>query len=101
MSDPDWLDGNALAGTFHQWFGTEMTDAPRGCQTCGAIRPVGAHRLYRGAGLVLRCPVCADVALQITALPDRQVVRLIGTWCFEIASFPDPPEAARRTEDTA
>jgi len=84
MSDAPWLDGNALAGTFHQWFGAELTDAPRKCQSCGAVRAVGAHRLYRGAGLVLRCPVCADVALQITSLPDRQVVRFAGTWCFEI-----------------
>lgn len=94
MSDAQWLDGNALAGTFQQWFATELTDTPRGCQSCGAVSPVGAHRLYRGAGLVLRCPVCADVALQIASLPDRQVLRFTGTWCFEIQRSAEPAQAA-------
>ena len=29
-----------------------LTDAPRGCPSCGAVPAVGAHRLYLGAGLV-------------------------------------------------
>ena len=45
-----WLDGNALAGLLQELFATELTDAPRSCGSCGAIRAVGAHRLYRGAG---------------------------------------------------
>jgi hypothetical protein len=86
MSEPAlWLDGNALAGLLTELFGTEMTDAPRSCQSCGAVRAVGAHRLYRGAGLVLRCPVCRDVALVAATLPDRHVVHLAGTWRTEIS----------------
>jgi hypothetical protein len=41
---------------------------------------VGAHRLYRGAGYVLRCPGCGDLAAVIAALPDRNVISLHGTW---------------------
>ena len=34
------LDGNAIAGLLVEALGTEMTDAPRGCQSCGAVNPV-------------------------------------------------------------
>ena len=79
-----WLDGNALAGLLHESFGAELTDAPRRCQSCGQVRAIGAHRLYRGAGLVLRCPVCGDVAARIGLLPDRHVLQLNGSWQLEI-----------------
>jgi hypothetical protein len=85
MSATDtWLDGNAIAGLLAQALGVEATTAPRRCKSCGAVRAVGAHRLYRGAGLVLRCPVCADVAARIAELPDRTVVVLEGIWRLEL-----------------
>jgi hypothetical protein len=80
-----WLDGNALAGLLQELFGTELTDAPHGCASCGAIRAIGAHRLYRGAGLVLRCPVCSAVALVVATAPNRHVVHLAGTWRMEMS----------------
>ena len=79
-----WLDGNALGGLLEEALGAEMTAAPRVCQSCGATNAVGAHRLYRGAGVVLRCPACGDLALRIATLPDRYVVQLSGTWRFDI-----------------
>jgi len=81
-----WLDGNAIAGLLQESFGAELTDAPRRCQSCGQVRAIGSHRLYRGAGLVLRCPVCGDVAARIGLLPDRQVMQLSGSWQLEIRS---------------
>jgi Family of unknown function (DUF6510) len=75
-----WLDGNALAGHLMEVFGTEMTTVQHVCQSCGARNAVGAHRAYPGAGAVLRCPACNDLALRITTLPDRYVVQLSGTW---------------------
>jgi hypothetical protein len=77
-----WLDGNALAGLLEELFGTDMTTAERACASCGSENAVGAHRLYQGAGKVLRCPVCNDVALRIAELPDRRVVQLTGSWTF-------------------
>jgi hypothetical protein len=79
-----WLDGNAIAGLLAEAFGAEMTTAPRRCQSCGKVSALGAHRVYRGAGLVLRCPVCADVAARIGTLPDRHVVLLVGAWRLEL-----------------
>lgn len=81
MSDQAlWLDGNALAGLLSEAFGAEVTSAPRGCPSCGAVNAVGAHRAYGGAGVVLRCPACGDVALRVVTLPDRHVLVLHGTW---------------------
>ena len=79
-----WLDGNALAGLLQELFATELTDAPHRCGLCGAVRAIGAHRLYRGAGLVLRCPVCSDIALVVATAPNRRVVHLAGTWRMEM-----------------
>jgi hypothetical protein len=85
MSDAElWVDGNAIAGLLCELFGAELTTAPRRCQSCGQAHPVGAHRLYRGAGLVLRCPNCEDVAARIAVLPDRHVIELLGTWHLEL-----------------
>jgi hypothetical protein len=84
MSEAElWVDGNAIAGLLCELFGAELTDAPRRCQSCGQTHAIGAHRLYRGAGLVLRCPNCDDLAARITALPDRHVIELVGAWHLE------------------
>jgi hypothetical protein len=82
--DETWLDGNALAGLLHEVFGAELTTTNRRCQTCDTERAVAKHRLYRGAGHVLRCPVCGAIGLVITALPDRHIVSLEGAWRMEL-----------------
>jgi hypothetical protein len=82
--DATCLDGNAIGGLLQELFGTEMTGMPRGCQSCGTVHPVGAHRLYRGAGLVLRCPACGDVALRVVTRPDRHVLHLQGAWQIDV-----------------
>src|SRR3954462_6206344 len=61
--DARWLDGNALGGLLQELFGAALTAAPHRCQSCGTERPVGAPRVYLGAGTVLRCPVCDQIAL--------------------------------------
>ncbi|MEA2161320.1 MAG: hypothetical protein QOD66_3700 [Solirubrobacteraceae bacterium] len=83
--DDLWLDGNAVAGLLEELLGAEPTRVPRRCQSCGETHPVGAHRLYRGAGLVLRCPNCGDIAARIVALPDRCILQLFGTWRLELS----------------
>jgi len=83
-----WLVGNGIAGLLAEVFATDMTTVDHGCRACGAHGVVGAHRAYRGAGTVLRCPECGDLAARISTLPDRHVVRLAGTWLIEV---PRPP----------
>ena len=82
----DWLDGNAIAGLLAEVFGRDMTTVVRGCASCGARHEVGAHRLYRGAGLVLRCPSCGDVALRVALPADRRLVTFHGTWSVELSA---------------
>ena len=77
------LDGNGVAGLLADIFGTEMTTAMRGCAACDAVHPVGAHLAYHGAGVVLRCPTCGDVALAVAAVETRRVVTLRGEWRME------------------
>jgi hypothetical protein len=77
-------DGNGVAGMLQQIFVTEITTARRVCDSCGEEHPIGAHRAYSGAGTVLRCPACGDVAARIVSLPDRFAVQLRGTWTLEL-----------------
>ncbi|MGH2930575.1 MAG: DUF6510 family protein, partial [Solirubrobacteraceae bacterium] len=83
-SDERWQDGDALGGLLQELLSAEMTGAPHTCQSCGKERPVAAHRAYLGAGMVLRCPVCDQIALVAAALPDRLVVHLTGAWRLEM-----------------
>jgi Family of unknown function (DUF6510) len=85
MINPDdlVLDGNALAGVLASVFGgAEMTTARRGCGSCGQHHVLAEHRLYRGAGWVLRCPGCGDAALTVVEDTERGVreVRFTGRW---------------------
>jgi len=67
------LDGNSVAGLLQEIFGTEMTTAVGTCGGCGASEPLGAVHVYRGAGVVLRCPHCANPLVKI-------VKSETGTW---------------------
>jgi hypothetical protein len=82
MMDEQHLDGNGIAGLLGEIAGAEMTSVRRTCQACGDRRPVGEHRAYHSAGVVLRCPSCEEVAVVIGVRGDRLVVTWQGT--FEI-----------------
>lgn len=74
-------DANEIAGLLEELFGRDVTAAERVCASCRSRRHVGAHRLYRGAGLVLRCPACGDVAACIATAPGGGcALSLRGTW---------------------
>jgi predicted RNA-binding Zn-ribbon protein involved in translation (DUF1610 family) len=89
MTQPgNFTDGNGIGGLLGEIFAAEPTAAERICQSCGARHPTGAHRAYAGAGTVLRCPSCGDVAIRVAQLPGRQLVEFRGTWIFE---GPSPP----------
>ena len=83
MTDDLHLDGNGVAGLLAEIAATEMTSVLRTCQSCGDRQALGAHRAYRGAGVVLRCPTCADVAVRIGVLEQRLVVDWRGTYEIE------------------
>ena len=63
------LDGNAVAGLLQEVFAVEMTAAIATCSACGAADAFGATRVFRGAGIVMRCRHC-DTAL-VTIVKDE------------------------------
>jgi len=72
------LDGNAVAGLLQEAFGTEMTTATGICDACGAGQQVGAVRVFRSAGVVLRCHECGSVLAKIVVRRAQTCVDLRG-----------------------
>jgi Family of unknown function (DUF6510) len=72
--DARMVDGNAVAGVLQEVFAVEITTAVGTCAGCGAAEQVGAAHVFRGAGVVLRCPHC-DTAL-VTIVEDGARVRI-------------------------
>ena len=79
-------DGNAVAGLLSQLLAVDATSIARRCQSCGDERPIADHRAYHGAGIVLRCPSCSDVALIVGIAAADVTVELRGT--FHVAVRP-------------
>lgn len=79
------LDGNAVAGVLQEVFAVEMTTAIGTCGNCGAAGPIGALHVYRGAGVVLRCPRCASVIGTIVEDDTRMWISLCGARTMQVA----------------
>jgi hypothetical protein len=66
------VDGNALAGLFHEIFNVEMTVAPVECGSCGREGEIGSLLAFpAGPGYVLRCPSCQNIILRMVITPDK------------------------------
>jgi Zn finger protein HypA/HybF involved in hydrogenase expression len=78
------LDGNAVAGLLQEVFAVEMTTAVGTCASCGAAGPVGAVHVYRGAGIVLRCPHCDNVLAKIVKSDSRVWIDSTGIRTLEV-----------------
>jgi hypothetical protein len=83
MTDPNHVDGNALGGLLMEVFGREMTDARGCCATCGRVHPVGAMRVYRGAGDVVRCPSCENVVFVVVTVHEGTRIHFSGVRWIE------------------
>ena len=78
------LDGNAVAGLLQEVFTVEMTTAVGTCDGCGTSGEVGAVHVYRGAGVVLRCPHCDNPLLKIVSDETRVWIDLRGMRTLEV-----------------
>ena len=97
------LDGNAIAGFLQEVFAVEMTTAIGTCGGCGAAGPVGAVHLYRGAGIVLRCPHCNNVLAKIVKNDSQVWIDFQGIRTLELAVQSERPKfgpQARSSEPT-
>jgi len=79
------LDGNAVAGLLQELFTVEMTTAVGTCVSCGAAGPIGAAHVYRGAGIVLRCPHCGIILAKIVKSDSRVWIDSTGIRNLEVA----------------
>ena len=79
------LDGNAVAGMLTEVFAVEMTTATATCRNCGEPAAVGAMHLFRGAGIVLRCPQCDNVMMKIVDSSTRMWMDPGGLSMLEIS----------------
>ena len=60
------LDGNALAGNLSEIFRVDITAAFGQCTHCKNGGPVAETWVFSSAaGMVARCPVCAEVVLRL------------------------------------
>jgi hypothetical protein len=78
------LDGNAIAGLLAEVFGTDLTTARGTCDGCGAVDQVGAVRVYKAAGFVLRCPHCEAVLAKLVTDGSRTWIDLRGLRSLEL-----------------
>ena len=83
--DASMLDGNAVAGLLQEAFAVEMTTAVGTCGSCGAAEAVGAMHLFRGAGMVLRCPHCDNTLVKIVRDDTRMWIGFPGLRMLEVA----------------
>jgi predicted RNA-binding Zn-ribbon protein involved in translation (DUF1610 family) len=81
-------DGNGVAGLLAEVLAVDATSMARTCQACGDEQPVGAHRAYHGAGVVLRCPSCGAVAVRIAEQGDAVAVEWHGLFRIDRSASP-------------
>ena len=86
--DKQMLDGNAVAGLLQEMFAADMTTTTGACARCGAREPVGASHLYRGAGIVLRCPHCDNTLAAIVTGEGRVWMTFQGIRALELDVWP-------------
>jgi hypothetical protein len=84
MDDATHTDGNHVAGLLAQVLAIDATTVVRRCPSCGADRAMAEHRAYHGAGIVLRCPACDDVALRIAVRDDGLTAELRGAFMVAV-----------------
>ena len=82
--DAEMLDGNAIAGLLQEVFAVEVTSAIGTCAACGADEAMGATHVYRGAGVVMRCPHCDNPLVKIVRSDDRLWIDLSGIRTLEV-----------------
>ena len=80
MTTDPMTDGNDVAGLLMEFAAAEITSTHRRCQECHDDHPLGAHRAYHGAAVVLRCPGCGAVAVRLGTVGDELIVEWSGTY---------------------
>jgi hypothetical protein len=87
MTEPTFLDGNAMAGMLAEVFTVDITVAEGQCNGCGAVAVLAQARVYVDApGTVVRCAGCDDVLMRVVTSPDRTWLDLRGLTYLQLAT---------------
>ena len=78
------VDGNAVAGVLREVFAVEMTTAIALCDRCGATDAIGALHVFRGAGIVMRCPHCDNALVTIVEDGPRVWIGFAGMRTLQV-----------------
>lgn len=78
MDELAYVDGNAIGGLLSDVFGREATAVSGRCAACGAENFVAALRVYRAAGVVVRCPSCNAIVMRFVEGREQVWVDLGG-----------------------
>ncbi len=87
QEDEMHTDGNAIARTARGDLRRGDDGGARAAASpAGETHAIGSHRLYTGAGYVLRCPNCGDMAAVIVNRPGDYRVSLMGAWSVQLGA---------------
>ena len=76
MTEPTFLDGNAMAGALGEVFAVDVTTAMGRCDGCGSVAVLAeAHVFMDAPGAVVRCAGCDSVLLRVVSAPGRTWLR--------------------------
>jgi len=91
MTEPTFLDGNAMAGVLGEVFAVDVTTAVGRCDGCGAVSMLAETRVYVDApGTVVRCAGCDAVLLRVVTSPDRTWLDLRGLSYLQLTTPAGP-----------
>ena len=84
-SEPQHLDGNAVAGIFDEAFGIEVSIVTVTCDTCHRPGRFADNKVYaRGPGVIARCPRCNEITARIVRTPTDMWLDLRGSRSWRI-----------------
>lgn len=79
MTDPTYLDGNALTGPLSAVFTAEISTAIVTCGGCGQVAALAVSHVYGAPmGLIARCSGCGDALLRFAQSPAGTTLDLRG-----------------------
>ncbi len=94
------LDGNALAGTFADILGVEITTVIGRCGSCHhRFELARAHAFITAIGTVLRCEDCQGMLAVIVRKPREVLVNLTGLAHVTMARSTSPDDMTETDEE--
>lgn len=89
MTEPMHVGGNAAAGAFAEFLGSDVTTAMLTCgKCCHATIFAEGHVYNRGPGIVVRCPGCDEVLARLVRTSTDMWFDFCGAQSWRVA-IPD------------